>query len=151
MIYSLIVSCKVLILIPGIYKHMDIYTYRWPVYSFVVKPSNPGKKKSTILKMFAMSPLQACGLVFNYYYVHQLCLFLSHSLTASGPGGNYKEFQTVVLETWDSPPTIILQINCCGLNWTHTLRSTEQLKVHTGENPTHSHTSACARTHTHTN
>lgn len=43
----------------------------------------------------------------------------------------------MVLETWDSQPTIILQINCCGLNCTHTLKSTEQLKVNTRENSAH--------------
>lgn len=78
-------------------------------------------------------------------------LSLSTFIMAGGLRGNYEEFQTVVLETWDSPPTVILQINSCGLNWTHTLRSTEQLKVNTGENfCTHAHvdnTYACARTH----
>lgn len=96
-----------------------------------------------------------------YLYQFHLCLPNTFSLSlslspfpfiiASGLRGNYKGFQTVVLETWDSPPTIILQINCYGLNWTHTLRSTEQLKVNTGENfytRSHGHTYACARTHT---
>lgn len=40
------------------------------------------------------------------------------SVTPCSPRGNYEESQTVVLETRDSPPTVILQINCCRLNCT---------------------------------
>lgn len=88
-----------------------------------------------------------------FHPVHHFLLlsFLFFSLTpfiiACAPEGNYKEFQTAVLETWDSPPIIILQINCCGLKWTHTLRSAGQLKVITGENSTRTHMHVYAHMH----
>lgn len=54
-------------------------------------------------------------------------------IIAGSPRGNYREFQTVGPRTCgpvDSVPTItLLLFNCCGLNRTHTLRSTRQLKI----------------------
>lgn len=123
-------------------------------------------KPAALHKICTMSLCQATSLthvcldLLTCYYISinfiffspsiNLSLSLSTFIMASGLRGNYEEFQTVVLETWDSPPTVILQINSCGLNWTHTLRSTKQLKVNTGENfCTHSRGQhVCMCTHT---
>lgn len=86
-------------------------------------------------KHFDLPP--CCYVSINLSFTSCLLLFLFLSpltfIIAGSPRGNYREFQTVGPRTCgpaDSAPTItLLLFNCCGLNRTHTLRSTRQLKI----------------------